>query len=43
MKLRHGVAGARATDEQRAAVAHEPDRLADSDGLAHWSMAVLTA
>ena len=33
--LRHGVPGARAADQQRAAVADEPDRLADVDHLAH--------
>ena len=41
--LRHGVARSRAADEQRAAVADEPDRLADGDDLAHRSMTVLTA
>ena len=33
--LRQGVAGARAADHERAAVADEPDRLADADDLAH--------
>ena len=33
--LRQRVPGARAADQQRAAVAHEPDRLADADDLAH--------